>query len=187
MHQKSRTRREEVLVMLRLVQRMVRMRRKDRGWHQRVTVLQDGHPGGQAAAERWGDDLPQRLGFVQYVVNEKRRGSLRGRRRRVVQTHCVDFDWEPYFPAFTHAAAASALSRDGLRSLMWTLHKWHWAEHFTDISGRARLERVFRSKPERIGCVSLPFSQLEFGYGERGPLGSRVLVTIGAHAFEAGA
>lgn len=42
------------------------------------------------------------------------------------------------------------------------------------------------SKPERIGCVPLPFSQLEFGYGERGPVGSRVLVPIGAHAFGAG-
>lgn len=83
---------EEVLVMLRLVQRMVRVRRKDRGRHQWVSVLQDGHPGGQAATERRGDDLPQRLGLVQYVVNEKRRGSLRRRRRRVVQAHCVGFD-----------------------------------------------------------------------------------------------
>lgn len=74
------------------------MRRKDRGWHQRVSVLQDGHPGGQAAAERRGDDLPQRLGFVQYVVNEKRRGSLRGCRGRVVQAHCVDFDWVIFWP-----------------------------------------------------------------------------------------
>ena len=104
-----RTRREKVLVMLRFVQRMMGMRRKDRGWHQRVSVLQDGHPGGQAAAEGRGDDLPQRLGFVQYVVNEKRRGSLRGRRRRIVQTHCVDFDWG-CFPAFTPAAAAAAAS-----------------------------------------------------------------------------
>lgn len=69
------------------------MRRKDRGWHQRVSVLQDGHAGGQGAAERRGDDLPQRLGLVQNVVNEKRRRSLRGRRRRVVETHRVDLDW----------------------------------------------------------------------------------------------
>lgn len=59
------TRREEVLVVLRLVQRMVRMRRQYRGRHQRVSVLEDGHPGGQGAAERRGDDLSERLGFVQ--------------------------------------------------------------------------------------------------------------------------
>lgn len=171
--------------MLRLVQGMMRMRRKDRGWHQRVSVLQDGHPGGQAAAERWGDDLPQRLGFVQYVVNEKRRGSLRGRRRRVVQAHCFDFDWVIFRPL--HLQQQHQLSpRNGLRSLMRTLRKWHWAEHFTDISGRARSKRAFMSEPERIGCVPLPSSQLGFGYGERGPVGSRILVTIGAHAFEAG-
>lgn len=94
--------------------------------------------------------------------------------------------WLGSFPAFTPAAAASALPRNGLRSLMRTLRKWHRAEHFTDISGRARSKRAFLSEPERIGCVPLPSSQLEFGYGERGPVGSRVLVTIGAHAFEAG-
>lgn len=73
--------------MLRLMQRMMRVRREDRGRHQWVSVLQDGHPGGQAAAEGRGEHLPQRLRLVQNVVNEERRGSLRGRRRRVVQTH----------------------------------------------------------------------------------------------------
>lgn len=56
---------KEVLVMLWFVERMVRMWRQYWRWHQWVSVLQDGHPGGQGAAEGRGDDIPQRLGFVQ--------------------------------------------------------------------------------------------------------------------------
>lgn len=59
------TRCEEVLVVLRLVQRMVRMRRQYWGWHERVSILQNGHAGGQRVAERRRDHLSQRLGFVQ--------------------------------------------------------------------------------------------------------------------------
>lgn len=74
--------------MLWLVERMVRMRREYRRWHQRISVLEDGHAGCQGAAERRGDDLSQRLGLVQQdVLDEERRGPLRGRRRRVVHTH----------------------------------------------------------------------------------------------------
>lgn len=177
-----RTRCEEVLVMLRLVQRMVRVRRKDRGRHQGVSVLQDGHPGGQAAAEGRGEHLPQRLGLVQNVVNEKRRGPLRGRRRRVVETH----GWVILWPS--HLQQQHLLSpRNGLQSLMRTLHKRHGAEHLTDISGRARRPQVFGSGAERIGPAPPPFSQLELS-AERGsaPVGSRVPVPIGGRALEAG-
>lgn len=59
------TRSEEVLVVLWLMERMVRMWRQDRGGHQRVPILQDRHPGGKGAAERRGYDLSQRFGFVQ--------------------------------------------------------------------------------------------------------------------------
>lgn len=59
-------------------------------WNQRVSVLQDGHPRGQGATEGRGNHLPHRLGFVQQdVLNEKRRGPLRGRRRRIVHAHGV--------------------------------------------------------------------------------------------------
>lgn len=97
------TRCEEVLVMLRLVERMVRMWRQDRGWHQRVSVLKDGHPGGEGAAERRGDDLSQRLGFVQQdVLDEKRRRPLRGRRRRVVHAHDVSLGLLLFLPLNLH-------------------------------------------------------------------------------------
>lgn len=114
--------------MLRLVQGVMRVRRQDRGWHQRVAVLQDGHPGGQAAAERRGDDLPQRLGFVQDVVNEERRGSLRGRRGRVVQTHGVDFDrvfffWEGGVLFFSRdVTSAAAAASPPQRSWLFNAH-----------------------------------------------------------------
>lgn len=105
---------------------------------------------------------------------------------RAPQTRSSD-SWLGYFVAFTPAAAASALPRNSLQSLMRTLHKWHWAEYLTDISGRARRPQVFGSVAERIGPAPLPFSQLELG-AERGSaaVGSRVLVPIGGRAFEAG-
>jgi len=79
---------EEVLVVLRLVEVVVRMWCQYWGWHQGVAIIQDGHPGGQGAAEGRGDDLSQRLGFVQQdVLNEKRRGPVRGRRGQVVHAH----------------------------------------------------------------------------------------------------
>lgn len=84
-----------VLLVLRLVERMVRMRRQDGRRHQRVSVVQEGRDArGQAAAEGRRHHLPQRLGFVQQdVLDEEGRGPLRGnRRRRVVQTHDCDFD-----------------------------------------------------------------------------------------------
>ena len=35
------------------------------GWHQWISILKDGHPGGQGATEGRGNHLSQRLGFVQ--------------------------------------------------------------------------------------------------------------------------
>lgn len=75
--------------------------------------------------------------------------------------------WLYFVVSTPAAAAASALRRNALQSLIRTLHKWHWAEHLMDISGWARSPQLFMSTPERIGPVPLPFSQLQLS-AERG-------------------
>lgn len=108
---------------------------QDWRWHERVSIFQDGHPGGQRAAERRGDDLPQRLRFVQQdVFNEKGRGSLRGRRRRVIQTH--DFRFECVFQLLPMNPRAS-----------------EQRHHVIYMCGRAHLQQVFIQTVERIGRI----------------------------------
>lgn len=68
---------EEVgmVVMLRLVQRRVRVGRQEgRGWHQGVPIVQEGDAGGQGARKVLGGHLPQGFGLVQQNILDEEGG-----------------------------------------------------------------------------------------------------------------
>lgn len=80
------------MMVLGLVQGRVRVGRQQRGRrHERVSIVQQRHPGRQGAGEGLGGHLPQRLGLVQQdVLDEEGRGPRRRdgvRGRREVEVH----------------------------------------------------------------------------------------------------
>lgn len=92
----TRGRQEVRVVVVRLLERVVRVRRQDgRGRHQRVPIVQQRNPGGQGAVEVLGGHLSEGLGLVEQDVLDEEGGRPLGSHR----VHPVRGEVEVHLPA----------------------------------------------------------------------------------------